>query len=121
VRATAVSVPLDVSGGESRRQIHLTKTFAGERTVPIITPALRERLAAMIDERGLGSGDWLFTGRGGGPMTPGNWRNRVWATAVKRAGMTDPQPNPPLARTQLRHGALPRWGQYHHKRSVARP
>ena len=54
VRSTAVSVPLGVSGGETRRQIHPTKTFAGERTIPTITPALRRRLAAMIDERGLG-------------------------------------------------------------------
>ncbi|MHB1784456.1 MAG: site-specific integrase [Acidimicrobiales bacterium] len=52
VRATAVSIPLEVSGGDTRRQIHPTKTFAGERTVPTITAALRERLAAMIDERG---------------------------------------------------------------------
>jgi len=105
VRSTAVSVPLDVSGGDTRRQIHPTKTFAGERTVPTITPALRMRLAAMIDERGLGPNDWLFTGPDDGPMTPGNWRNRVWAAAIKRAGITDPQPTP----HSLRHTAVALW------------
>jgi len=105
VRATAVSVPLEVSGGDTRRQIHPTKTFAGERTVPTITAALRERLAAMIDERGLGPSDWLFTGRDEGPMTPGNWRNRVWATAVKGARIADPQPTP----HSLRHTAVALW------------
>ncbi len=105
VRSTAVSVPLDVSGGDTRRQIHPTKTFAGERTVPTITPALRRRLAAMIDERGLGPNDWLFTGSDDGPMTPGNWRNRVWAAASKRAGITDPQPTP----HSLRHTAVALW------------
>ncbi len=105
VRATAVSVPLEVSGADTRRQIHPTKTFAGERTVPTIHLALRDRLAAMIDERGLGLNDWLFTGRDGGPMTPGNWRNRVWAVAVKRAGICDPQPTPHA----LRHTAVALW------------
>ena len=46
VRSTAVSVPLEMSGSDVRRQIHPTKTFAGERTVPTIHPALRDRLAA---------------------------------------------------------------------------
>lgn len=58
VRSTAVSVSRDLSGGETRRQIHPTKTFAGERTVPTITLALRRRLAALIDERGLGPNGW---------------------------------------------------------------
>ena len=105
VRATAVSVPLEVSGGHLRRQIHPTKTFAGQRTVPTVTPALRGRLAEMIDERRLGPGDWLFTGRDGGPMTPGNWRNRTWATAVTKAGIADPQPTPHA----LRHTAVALW------------
>lgn len=105
VRATAVSVPVGVSGGDARRQIHQTKTFAGERTVPTITPVLRSRLAALIDERGLGPGDWLFTGRDDGPMTPGNWRNRVWAAAVRDAGICDPQPTPHA----LRHTAVALW------------
>jgi len=34
VRSTAVSVPLAVSGSDTRCQIHPTKTFAGQRTVP---------------------------------------------------------------------------------------
>jgi integrase len=105
VHSTAVSVPLEVSGGETRRQIHPTKTFAGERTVPTITPALRRRLTAMIDERALGPNDWLFTGRNGGPMTPVNWRNRTWAAAVRRAGIADPLPTP----HSLRHTAVSLW------------
>jgi integrase len=105
VHSTAVSVSLDHSGGEARRQIHPTKTFAGERNVPTITPALRRRLAALIDERGLGPNDWLFTGRDGGPMTPDNWRNRVWGVAVKRAAIADPLPTP----HSLRHTAVALW------------
>jgi integrase len=105
VRSTAVSVPLAVSGSDVRRQIHPTKTFAGERTVPTVHPALRDRLAAMIDERGLGPNDWLFTGRDGGPMTPDNWRSRIWRPAVERAGIADPQPTP----HSLRHTAVAIW------------
>jgi integrase len=105
VRSTAVSVPLAVSGSDVRRQIHPTKTFAGERTVPTLHPALRDRLAAMIDERGSGPNDWLFTGRDGGPMTPDNWRSRIWRPAVERAGIADPQPTP----HSLRHTAVALW------------
>ena len=105
VRSIAVSVPLAVSGGVVRRQIHPTKTFAGERTVPTIHPALRERLAAMIDERGLGANDWLFTGRDGGAMTTDNWRARIWRPAVERAGIAEPQPT----RHSLRHTAVAIW------------
>ncbi len=105
VRATAVSVPRSVSGSDVRRQIHATKTFAGERTVPTVTPALRTRVATMIDERGLGPNDWLFTGRDGGAMTPGNWRNRTWAEAVTKARIADPQPTPHA----LRHTAVALW------------
>ncbi len=105
VRATAVSVPLEVSGGNTRRQIHLTKTLAGERTVPAVTSALRMRVAAMIDERGLRPDDWLFTGRIGGAMTPGNWRNRTWAAAVTKTRIVDPQPTPHA----LRHTAVALW------------
>jgi len=105
VRSTAVSVPLVVSGSDVRRQIHPTKTFAGDRTVPTLHTALRERLAAMIDERGLGPNDWMFTGRDGGPMTPDNWRSRIWRPAVERAGICDPQPTP----HSLRHTAVAIW------------
>ena len=105
VRSTAVSVPLGVSGSDVRRQIHPTKTFAGERTVPTLHCGLRDRLAAMIDERGLGPNDWLFTGRDGGPMTPDNWRSRTWRPAVERAGICDPQPTPHA----LRHTAVAIW------------
>jgi integrase len=104
-RSTAVSVPLAVSGSDVRRQIHPTKTFAGERTVPTLHPTLRDRLAALIDERGLGPNDWLFTGRDGGPMTPDNWRSRIWRPAVERAGLADPQPTP----HSLRHSAVALW------------
>jgi len=105
VRLTAVSVPLEMSGSEVRRQIHPTKTFVGERTVPTIHRALRDRLAAMIDQRCLGPNDWLFTGRDGGPMTPDNWRSRIWRPAVERAGIADPQPTP----HSLRHTAVAIW------------
>jgi len=105
VRSTAVSVPLEMSGSDVRRQIHPTKTFAGQRTVPTLHPALRDRLAAMIDQRGLGPNDWLFTGRDGGPMTPDNWRSRIWRPAVERAGIADPQPTP----HSLRHTAVAIW------------
>jgi integrase len=105
VRSTAVGVPLKVSGEKARRQIHPTKTFAGERTVPTIHPGLRDRLAAMIDERGLGTRDWLFTGPRGGPMTPDNWRNRTWRPGVERADLADPQPTP----HSLRHTAVALW------------
>ena len=105
VRSTAVSVPLAVSGSDVRRQIHPTKTFAGQRTVPTLHPALRDRLAAMIDERGLGPNDWLFTGRDGGAMTPDNWRSRIWRPAVERARIADPQATP----HSLRHTAVALW------------
>lgn len=105
VRATAVGVSTTVSGEVKRRQEHLPKTVAGERTVPTITDAVADRLARHIAERGLGLGDLLFTGRQGGPMMPDNWRSRIWNTAVERATVVDPQPTP----HSLRHTAVALW------------
>jgi hypothetical protein len=66
--------------------------MAGDRVAPTITDALAERLAAHIDERGLVLTDWLFADPHGGPMSPDNWRARVWRPAVERAGLAGPKP-----------------------------
>lgn len=70
-----------------------TKTRKG-RDVPV--PA---KVAAMlpVDDRGLG--EWLFPAPGGGRMETHNWRRRVWAPAVKRAGLEGVRPH------DLRHTA----------------
>ena len=101
VRATVV----DVAGNGPRRQVHLPKTRAGARTVPCITDPLAERLAAHIDSRGLGQDSWLFAGPNGGPMTPRNWRERVWRPSVERAHLAPPVPTPHA----LRHTAVAAW------------
>ncbi len=95
----------DTYEARRRRQIHEPKTSTGRRVVPTLTRSVGERLAAMIAERGLATGDWLFTGRGGGPLTPDNWRARVWRPAVASAGLADPQPTPHA----LRHTAVALW------------
>ena len=105
VRATAVGVTRRVSGAEHRRQLQRPKTMAGDRVVPTITDELAERLSTHIDEHGLGLTDWLFAGRHGGPMSPDNWRARVWRPAVERAGLADPKPTPHA----LRHTAVALW------------
>jgi integrase len=117
VRGTAVGVSRRVSGREQRRQEHLPKTTAGERTVPTITDQVADRLAQHIAERGLSMSDPLFTGRQGGPMMPDNWRRRIWHTAVGRALVVDPQPTP----HSLRHTAIALWiGAGADKLTVAR-
>jgi integrase len=105
VRATAVGVSKRVSNRDTRRQEHLPKTSSSERTVPTITDELAERLARHITDQGLERGDLLFTGRQGGPMTPDNWRRRIWDTAVEKARLVDPQPTP----HSLRHTAVALW------------
>ena len=94
-----------VSSRDTRRQEHLPETSASERTVPTITDELAERLARHITDRGLERGDLLFTGRQGGPMTPDNWRRRIWNPAVEKAEVVDPQPTPHA----LRHTAVALW------------
>ncbi|MHB1974103.1 MAG: tyrosine-type recombinase/integrase, partial [Acidimicrobiales bacterium] len=94
-----------VSGAETRRTVARPKTTAGSRTVPTITDDLAERLAAHIDQRGLGLEDWLFAGRHGGAMAPDNWRARVWRPAVATAGLVKPTPTPHA----LRHTAVALW------------
>ncbi|MGC8628406.1 MAG: tyrosine-type recombinase/integrase [Acidimicrobiales bacterium] len=101
VRATVV----DVSGDGPRRRVHPPKTRAGARTVPSITDPLAERLVAHIAGRGLAYDDWLFTGPEGGPMTPRNWRERVWRPSVERAHLAPPAPTPHA----LRHTAVAAW------------
>ncbi len=76
-----------------------------ERTVPTITDELAERHARHVTDRGLERGDLLFTGRQGGPMTPDNWRRRIWNTAVEKAEVVDPRPTP----HSLRHTAVALW------------
>ena len=105
VHATAVGVTRRVSGAQQRRQIHRPKTVAGERVVPMITDELAERLAAHIDERGLGLTDWPFSGQRGAAMEPAPWRARVWNPAVERARLADPKPTP----HSLRHTAVALW------------
>ena len=58
----------------------------------------------MIQERGLGPQDHLFTGPQGGLLTPSNWRNRIWHPAVLKAGI-----EPPATPHALRHTAISRW------------
>jgi integrase len=105
VRATAVGVPMRVSGANVRRQLHQPKTRHGQRVVPTLTDPLARRIVTYIAERGLGPTDPLFAGPRGGPMDSGNWRNRVWAPAVEAARLADPQPTP----HSLRHTAVALW------------
>ncbi|MQA17461.1 MAG: tyrosine-type recombinase/integrase [Pseudonocardiaceae bacterium] len=65
------------------------KSSAGWRVVP-----LTERLARKIGRylHGKNPDDFVFTAPGGGPWQYTKWRARVWAPAVQRAGLSDPQP-----------------------------
>lgn len=66
------------------------KTKAGARPVPL-TDELVIDLSRHIAE----PGDVLvFTSPEGAQLRYGNWLRRVWAPALKRAGLDDPQPTP---------------------------
>lgn len=65
------------------------KSSAGQRVVPL-TDRLARRLAAQV--AGRASGALVFTGTRGRPLSYRNWRARVWAPAVARAGLGDPKP-----------------------------
>lgn len=82
------------------------KTKAGIRTVPTLTPAAAERVAAHIAERGLRPDDFLFAGVRGGTMRPTNWRSRVFDEAVEQSGIEDHDRVTPHS---LRHGAVALW------------
>ena len=105
VQKAAVYVSKKVSGRDSGRIDDRTKTEAAVRVVPTITPEVAERLAAHIEERGLGPDDLLFTSPRGGPLHPGNWRTRVFNPAVERAGLAHKHPTP----HSLRHSAVTIW------------
>lgn len=101
----AVEVSKKFSGKDTRRYYEEPKTEAGRRTVPTITASVARRIVDQVIERSLTADDLLFTGRHGAPMSPHNWRERCWATAIKRAGLADPQPTPHA----MRHTAVSYW------------
>lgn len=105
IRKAAVYVSKQVSGRATGRIDERTKTTAAVRVVPTVTPEVAERLAAHIEERGLGPDDLLFTGPCGGPLNPGNWRRRVFDPAVERAGLAHKKPTP----HSIRHSAISIW------------
>lgn len=107
----AIEVPKAVSGAETRRtQSKRTKTEAGGRTVPTLTSSVLARVRDMIAERGLQPDDHLFTGRHGAPISPGNWRKRVWNVAVEAAGLGTPGKNSGAPTPHaLRHTAVSLW------------
>jgi len=72
-------------GGEKK-----PKSDAGTRPVPLtdeLTVSLSQLITAPDD--GL-----VFTSPQGKRLHYGNWRRRVWAPALKAAGLLDPQPTP---------------------------
>jgi integrase len=76
----------------SRGQLRRPKTEAGVRAVPLfpsVDEATRE-LAARALERGRYAPDELvFGSMRGTPLQPSNFRQRVWAPALRRAGLAD--------------------------------
>lgn len=105
VGGTVVEVPVRVSGGDRRLSVNRPKTAAGSRTVPTISRSVAVRIVEQVRDRALAPGDWLFGGPGGGQMSPGNWRARVWRPAVRAAAVAKPFPTPHAAR----HGAVSIW------------
>lgn len=76
----------------SRQVLKRPKTDSGVRSVPLfpsVDAALRE-LAARAVERGRYAPDELvFGSMRGTPLQPSNFRQRVWAPALDRAGLCD--------------------------------
>jgi integrase len=78
------------------------KTKAGQRAVPlprVVVEALSEHLATHNGS----PDDYLFRAPEGGRVRASVWRRRVWAPAVKRAGLA------PLRPHDLRHTAVAFW------------
>ena len=93
---------IDLKAWEIR--IPRSKTEAGVRTVPIITP-LREPLKAWMEAH---SGEWLFpyipyNGRTGTYMTDSNWET-AWSAYCSEHGWTDEDGRPLIGAHNLRHG-----------------
>lgn len=105
IRVGAVYVSKKVTGKGSSRISDNTKTGAAVRSIPTLTPAMCQRVAEHIEQRGLGPDDLLFTGRRGAPLHPTNYRNRVLKPAVGRAGLYAKTVTP----HSLRHSAVARW------------
>lgn len=105
VRATSVEVSKEVSGRAKRRNENAPKTRAGKREVPTITASVAERLVALVHERQLAPGDFLFKGPRRGPMSPHNFRERVFNPAVDAAGLGEISPTPHT----IRHTGVSIW------------
>lgn len=103
---------VDLAAG--RLYVASAKTDAGVRHVELL-PALREELATVrMDRPDAGPNDLLFPTSGGRPMSRDNFRNRVFAAAVKLAderrvaGGLTPLPQG-LTPHKLRHTAVSLW------------
>ncbi|SOD73459.1 site-specific recombinase XerD [Jatrophihabitans sp. GAS493] len=107
---SAVEVPKAVSGAATRRTQGDPKTKASLRVVPTITPSVAQLMEKMIATRKLCANDPLFAGRQGAPLSPNNWRKRVWYPAVERAGLGSDKNDPSTpAPHSLRHTAVALW------------
>jgi integrase len=98
VRVTEIAV-------EVRGEMHVgpPKTRAGRRTVPlarVAVDALEEHLSTFGASDPASS---LFTGRDGGVLRAGQWRQRFWYPAVRAAGVA------PLRAHDMRHTAVSLW------------
>lgn len=76
------------------------KTRAGRRVVPI-PRVVADELTKHL--HGKTSDDFVFAAPAGGPVRLGQWRQRFWNPAVRRAGLT------PLRIHDLRHTAVALW------------
>jgi integrase len=82
-----------------------TKTAAGYRTVPFLSPEVAEQVSRFIRDNRRSGTDLLFVGPRGGPFDPRNFRERVFNPAVTAAELATPLPTPHA----LRHTAISRW------------
>lgn len=87
------------------RALGPTKTVAGYRTVPFLSPEVAEQVSRFIRDNNRSGTDLLFGGPRGGPFDPRNFRDRVFNPAVEAAGLAEPLPTPHA----LRHTAISRW------------
>lgn len=96
---TIVRTVVDVDG---RLEVDEPKTAAGIRTLVVPGPLLEE-LRAHIKLLGIDGDELLFADAFGGPLRRSNFRGRVFAPAVDRAGLDG------LTFHGLRHSAATQW------------
>jgi integrase len=90
------------------------KTANSRRRVPIAKELLRQlRLHKLRTP-----GELVFPGHGGAPIEYHNWRSRVWAPLLKKAGVTG---NFHIVAALLRHGTDPERRQRQGRADARRP